>query len=482
MKKRYLFEKWRHWIQACWFALTNGYIRGYTTGKIYTGNTKVLCVPGLNCYSCPGAIGSCPIGSLQAILGGNTYRISLYVFGFITLFGVFFGRMICGFLCPFGFFQDLLYKIPFPYKKKNLPGHKYLKYLRYVIFIVFVVLLTSLVKDVTGTGSPWFCEWICPSGTLLAGIPLVSLNPEFQAAIGFQFFWKVGILIIILLSSIVYYRPFCKYLCPLGAIYGVFNPVSTYRLEVDPNKCVKCGSCQRACGMDIKTYETPNSPDCIRCLKCVSACPADALDTSWNKARKKWDAKFAPNEEVVPNTLPVRTTLLAILTIVAGLACVITTYTLALNSAFANHLAALTGVSETIVYTIFSIAKGLVSIFLVATGISLLMNRNDMNALTRFKEQMSLIFKIWVISVVLYIVGMIFNLPLLGQSINILIYAPFLPIGLFFLNLLAKLTEKQATQHKGSSILWWLLFVIVAIIALYNAFIAIYTLVGRFLK
>ena len=257
MKKRYFFEKYRHWIQAFWFAFTNGYARGYLTGKIYTGNTKILCVPGLNCYSCPGALGACPIGALQAIIGSPAYRISLYVFGFISLFGVLLGRVVCGFLCPFGLVQDLLYKIPFKIKEKNLPGHKWLKYFRYVILVVFVVLLTSLIHDVTGTGSPWYCEWICPSGTLLAGIPLIAMSPDFQAAIGFQFFWKLSILIIILLLSVAYYRPFCKYVCPLGAIYGVFNPVSTYRLVVDPNKCVKCGMCQKACGMDIKTFENP---------------------------------------------------------------------------------------------------------------------------------------------------------------------------------------------------------------------------------
>ena len=98
MKKERFASKYRTWIQAAWFALTNGYLRGYATGKIYTGNTKVLCVPGLNCYSCPGAMGACPIGSLQAVLGSNTYRISLYVFGMISLFGVLLGRVVCGFL------------------------------------------------------------------------------------------------------------------------------------------------------------------------------------------------------------------------------------------------------------------------------------------------------------------------------------------------------------------------------------------------
>ena len=56
-------------VQLCWMALTNGYAAGFAKGTIYKGELKRVCVPGLNCYSCPGALGSCPIGSLQAVLG-----------------------------------------------------------------------------------------------------------------------------------------------------------------------------------------------------------------------------------------------------------------------------------------------------------------------------------------------------------------------------------------------------------------------------
>ena len=271
----------RNWFQAAWFALTNGYARGYTSGKIFTGSTKVLCVPGLNCYSCPGALGACPIGALQAVYNRGTYKVSLYVFGLISMFGVLFGRLVCGWMCPFGLVQDLMYKIKLGPKNKNLPGHKYLRYLRFVVLAVMVIALPILIVNDAGTGQPWFCEWICPSGTLLGGIPLTLLNAEFREIIGFRFFWKVGLLVVFCLGSIWYFRPFCKYLCPLGAIYGLFNPVSTYRLEIDPNKCIKCRACQRACGMDIPTFETPNSIDCIRCGDCMKACPKDAISSTW---------------------------------------------------------------------------------------------------------------------------------------------------------------------------------------------------------
>ena len=166
MKKQTL----RLLIQAAFFALTNGYVKGWVSGKIYRGKIKNVCVPGLNCYSCPGALASCPIGSLQAVIGSGKYKISLYVFGLIGLFGILLGRLICGFACPFGLVQDLMYKIPFPKKFKNLFAHKVLKYLKYVILLVFVIVLPLTVTNTVGMGQPWFCERICPSGTLFAGI------------------------------------------------------------------------------------------------------------------------------------------------------------------------------------------------------------------------------------------------------------------------------------------------------------------------
>ena len=92
----------RLWVQVLFTALTNGYVIGFTEGKIYRGTSKKLCVPGLNCYSCPGAVGSCPIGSLQAVLGSKNYKFSFYVIGFLMIFGSLMGRFVCGWLCPFG--------------------------------------------------------------------------------------------------------------------------------------------------------------------------------------------------------------------------------------------------------------------------------------------------------------------------------------------------------------------------------------------
>ena len=273
----WLKEKTRLWVQIIFTAVTNGYLYGFASGRIYTGPTKALCVPGLNCYSCPGALGSCPIGSLQAVLGSRDYKFSFYIVGFLIFFGSLFGRFICGWLCPFGLIQDLLYKIPFFRKRKNLPGHKVLIWLKYGILAVFVIILPLTVLDLIGQGSPWFCKYICPSGTLGAGIPLILTNEPLRMAAGALFQWKFFILIVIIILSLWAYRPFCKYICPLGAVYSVFNPIALYRYQVQEDKCTKCGKCKRACKMDISVWETPNSLECIRCGDCLKACPEKAL-------------------------------------------------------------------------------------------------------------------------------------------------------------------------------------------------------------
>ena len=158
-------------------------------------------------------------------------------------------------------------------KWKKLPGDRWLRFLKYVILVGFVILLPITVLDVVGQGQPWFCKYICPSGTLLGGIPLIASNPPLRAALSWLFTWKVALLVVLLLLSVLVYRPFCRYLCPLGAVYSVFTPVALYRYSVDQARCTQCGACQKACPMDIPVHKTPNSLECIRCGKCKAACP-----------------------------------------------------------------------------------------------------------------------------------------------------------------------------------------------------------------
>ena len=276
MAKQYIRNKIRHYIQGAWTVVSNGYLIGFVKGRIWQGDTKAVCVPGLNCYSCPGALGACPIGSLQAELASRSIKFPFYVTGFLLATGALFGRFVCGFLCPFGWVQDLLYKIKTP-KIKSFKGDRALRYFKYVVLVVMVILLPSLIRNDAGTGTPWFCKWICPSGTLFAGIPLLALNADLRTLAGFIFNWKVGVLVAILALSVFLYRPFCKYLCPLGAAYALFNKASFYRLKLDENACVHCGTCARVCRMGVDPSKKPDDMECIRCGDCVKNCPTNAL-------------------------------------------------------------------------------------------------------------------------------------------------------------------------------------------------------------
>ena len=288
----------RHRFQILWAFLTNSYLVGFAKGKIYDGKLKNLCVPGLNCYSCPGALGSCPIGAMQAVIGSWNFRMAFYVAGFLVFVGALMGRFVCGWLCPFGLIQDLLHKIPFVKKISIFRGDRLLRKLKYVIFLVFVILLPMFVVDMLGQGAPYFCKLICPAGTLEGGIPLVLLNSAMRTAVGWLYAWKNVLLVVIVLLSVVIYRPFCKYICPLGAVYSVFNPIAVFRYRVDKEACTHCGACAKACKMQVDPSETPNHPECIRCGSCKKVCPTGAIYSGIN-CRKGSDTAVSSAEKTV---------------------------------------------------------------------------------------------------------------------------------------------------------------------------------------
>lgn len=280
----------RRAVQIGFSALSNGYIAGFMGKGLYQGAGKRVCLPGLNCYSCPGALGSCPVGALQAVLGSWKYGMSFYVVGFLIFLGALFGRFACGFLCPFGLLQELLNKIPVKGKRRNLPGHRVLKWLKYVVLGLFVVALPLLAVDMVGQGQPWFCKWICPSGTVSGWLQMI-VEPQLRSQAGLLFGWKSALCIGILALSVFVHRPFCKYLCPLGAAYGMAQRWALVRIRCDENACIHCGKCKKICPMGVDPSVESGSAECVQCRECIRECPVKALRQGLPAIEKKEEKK-----------------------------------------------------------------------------------------------------------------------------------------------------------------------------------------------
>jgi ferredoxin-type protein NapH len=266
MISRLKLKVWRRLSQTViGLVLTNSYFRVISTKMVYDGPLKSVCIPFLNCHACPFAVFSCPIGMLQHFVA--THQIPFFLLGFFTIIGLFVGRAACGWLCPFGLIQDVMYKI----KTRKFRIPKLLNYGKYIILIVLVILLPYFTYE------HWFSK-LCPFGALIAGIPWVSwnpINPDFDSLtiaaedIGLMYFIKIVILIFFLIWFILAKRPFCRTVCPLGAIWAVFNRISLFKFKVGEN-CRDCPQCSKLCPMDLDVRTEVDSANCIKCMDCTT--------------------------------------------------------------------------------------------------------------------------------------------------------------------------------------------------------------------
>ena len=272
-KLKRLIPSKRKIMQLYFAVLFNANLKGFITGNIYQGNTKKMCAPGINCYSCPGAIGACPLGSLQGSFSADRSTL-YYVGGILLLYCILFGRMICGWMCPFGLVQDLIYKIKTPKVHKS-PITRILSWFKYVV-LVFFVFIVPIMYAFRDTPLPAFCKYICPAGTLEGGIGLLSnaVNESYFSMLGPLFTWKFMLMVSILVGCIFIFRLFCRFICPLGALYGLFNKFSVFGIAVKKQECIDCGVCVSICKCDIKTA---GDRECISCGMCVDACPTKAI-------------------------------------------------------------------------------------------------------------------------------------------------------------------------------------------------------------
>lgn len=297
VKEKKSFKQWlsdhkptkRRIIQLYAALLTNANLKGFASGYIYKGNVKNICAPGLNCYSCPAASAACPLGALQNSLASSNARLPYYMFGILLLYCILFGRWICGFLCPFGLIQDLVHKIKTPKLKKSR-FTRILSYLKYVILVLFVAIIPVMYAFQEGSiPVPAFCKYICPSGVLLGAFGLLSneVNTDMFQMLGPLFTWKFVLLVVFLVGAIFIYRFFCRFFCPLGALYGLFNKISLLGIKLDKPSCINCGLCVGKCEMDIHHV---GDQECISCGKCVNVCPTGAISYKGPKIL------LAPNE------------------------------------------------------------------------------------------------------------------------------------------------------------------------------------------
>lgn len=223
--------------------------------------TGFVC-PFLYCYGCPFAAFGCPIGVLQDFI---TYRqFPFFAIGLLGVYGALAGRVFCGWVCPFGALHDLISYLKGE-KGFKAPRFWYIKYI-----VLFVVLALAWI-----TLDTLFCKF-CPSGSLFAAIPFFILHPN--SSFGTFFYVHILTLIATLILAYLVSRFWCRYLCPLGAIHGMFNKVSLLNIRFDEEKCTGCEVCLEVCPMGIdRVDDIGRSTDCTMCGRCVEECPEKAL-------------------------------------------------------------------------------------------------------------------------------------------------------------------------------------------------------------
>ena len=214
----------------------------------------------------------CPYGgleSLYSLIFGGTFIQKIFsgtlIILIITLvIALIFRRSFCGLICPFGALQEFFGLIGKKIFKKRfiMPQNidKPLRYLKYIVLLLTLFLAWKTAGLWVNPYDPWAAY-----GHISTGI--TSLIDEYL--IGFT------ILIVTLIGSLLYDRFFCKYLCPMGALYGIISKLSPSKITRNENTCINCGLCNKNCPVNIKVSELKeiNSAECINCQSCILSCP-----------------------------------------------------------------------------------------------------------------------------------------------------------------------------------------------------------------
>ncbi|MCU0722864.1 MAG: 4Fe-4S binding protein [Planctomycetes bacterium] len=285
------FQKWRLGTQIASLVAINPYVHKLVPGL--SDKLMGFCVPVMNCWSCPLAAFACPVGAVgQFLARGLVPFLSL---GILVVTGVLVGRLLCGWACPFGLVQDLMFKIPSRWKLRTPQALRWVKYGLLVAMVIAIPLLFGVSGGADEASGYFYCKW-CPAGTLEASIPVnvqMALDPEGKKGFGDMVLGYLGsvkfwIAIAFLGSFVVFYRPFCKVACPIGAFLGLFNPVSFLKIGQKRGNCRACMGCADDCPVIPDVVASDNPPECIRCYRC------DAPPCEANQRRKAAEAASAP--------------------------------------------------------------------------------------------------------------------------------------------------------------------------------------------
>lgn len=269
-------DRWRRLVQILSvFALNPFFFR-------YMG----VCIPVMNCWSCPAAAFACPVGVVGNFLALGI--IPLAVIGITVFSAMVAGRILCGWVCPFGFLQDLLYMIPG--RKISIP--RKLRPFLFILPVIFLAVTVVAVPILIGVDSDLFFCRICPAATLEGALPLHFLNSQaafgeavMQAAVS----WRVWILLGFLVLFIFMKRPFCRLMCPIGIALGVFNRYSLFQINLEEvQSCPECNMCVNQCPTGLNAFYEVNKKDCIHCYVCTKSCAPRTV-----KKRKRLKAEQA---------------------------------------------------------------------------------------------------------------------------------------------------------------------------------------------
>ncbi len=222
--------------------------------KDWRGARAGVCFPVLNCHGCPVATTHCPIGVIGEML--HLRLIPWIALGGFGIIGTVLGRATCGWVCPFGFLQDILAKIPV--RKWNPP--RWVNWIKYVVLAGMVFLVASLV----GVDTRWFFCRICPAATLSGSIPLWIAGDLTFEMIQVKLFFLVGFLALMIFVE----RGFCRVACPIGAGLALFNRFSFLSVKLRGRWCSECMQCARQCPSKGGPVADPRDPECMYCMEC----------------------------------------------------------------------------------------------------------------------------------------------------------------------------------------------------------------------